>query len=318
MSRSYGIAVFAVVGWIGLVLTADAQQTVGPTFESKPVTTTQGPDSSGNDNGSNQKQRDQPQILIPALEKIERAIHDLIPKPNEAKNQRDEDREVSDLKAQKGMAVWAERMTWAAWASVAVTLVGLTLLWRTLYHTSQASQHTKGMLDETKIATKATVQLAYLERQVRLPRLYLKSVKHVTQGMVKLEIGNAGESVAAVYEVGFDTLAATHLPETPKYEHFISQAVLIEGKGVHTFELRSNPLSFTRGDVDAFVAAGKLMWGYGYFRYTNMHNEKWITGFGGHWPMTVGALGHTREFRHTRDYRYSCQREEKPEGNDAI
>ena len=54
------------------------------------------------------------------------------------------------------MAVWAERMTWATWATVVLTVIGLFLIWRTLGYTKKAAIYTKDAAE----AARASVEEA--------------------------------------------------------------------------------------------------------------------------------------------------------------
>ena len=139
MPRSYRLPIIAIAGWLGLCLSVDAQHQTSPTLESKPVTATQSPERPSDHQDGGAKEQSKPEALAPALEKIESAIRDAIPPKDEAKDQRQENRDVSDLKAQKDMARWAERMFWATGASIALTLIGILLIWRTLHHTRRAA-----------------------------------------------------------------------------------------------------------------------------------------------------------------------------------
>lgn len=164
----------------------DAQQTSSPTLESQPIAPTEGSNSSGNHNDDGAEKKPDTENLVPAIEKIESAIRDLIPKPDEAKNQWAEDREKADLQAQEDMAFWAKAMTFATWASVAVTVMGLYLIWRTLHHTKIAAGHTEGMLVEAKAATKAANLAA--ESADRQANLSLDSFRRLERPYLHVEV----------------------------------------------------------------------------------------------------------------------------------
>lgn len=131
-----------------------SQEPLGPALESEPISG----DGDGERTADPDENSDAPigeaEQIAPSLESIERAIRELIPQEDQAERKRDQDREIRDLQVQEQMAVWAERMFWAALASVAVTLVGLALIARTLKYTKVAAEHTAAMLDE---ATKTTL-----------------------------------------------------------------------------------------------------------------------------------------------------------------
>jgi hypothetical protein len=132
MSRSYWLSIFALVGWLIGGDLPQAQQPKGPTFEGQPMATGEQQNTSANSDDRIQDQQAEPEKIVPALKSIEDAIHDLKPKNDEAKDKRDEDRAKDDLKAQEDMAAWAKWMLWATAASVAVSLVGLGMIWRSL------------------------------------------------------------------------------------------------------------------------------------------------------------------------------------------
>lgn len=115
--------------------------------------------------------------FLSGIQGIEAAIRDLIAEEDEIARQRQEDREISDLKAQQDMALWAMLMVFATFATVVVTAVGVFLIWKTLTYTAAAATHTKvaadaavAMLDEAK-QSKA---LLLLSRQLTLPWMRIK------------------------------------------------------------------------------------------------------------------------------------------------
>lgn len=194
MFRSYGIAVFAVVGWLGFVLTADAQQTASPTLEGKPVPPAQSPDSPGNRKDSSAKEQANTRDPTPALEKIESAIREMIPKPDETQNQRQENREVADLKAQQDMAFWAKLMLWASTASIAFTFVGLGLIWRTLHHTRRTADYAKEAVETSRQIGEAQIR-AYLRCRSATYQITEDTVLAI------LDIENVGQSPAQSVQI---------------------------------------------------------------------------------------------------------------------
>ena len=64
------------------------------------------------------------------------------------------------------MAFWAERMTWATWATVIVTFIGLMLILATLYYTKVAAKAAKEMVEEAKKTTIETQKTVEVTREI--------------------------------------------------------------------------------------------------------------------------------------------------------
>lgn len=174
-------------GWhvavaFGLILagSAYAQQSGGAALEGKPVTTGGQPERSA---ASQKPAADHSSItekLVPAIEKIEPALRQLVPKEDKDESQRKEQREVSDLQAQQEMALWAKLMFWATFATVGLTFLGLMLIRGTLRETRRAADYTKDMLAEaektTKAAEQAVAQQVTAVRRLERPYLFIKIV----------------------------------------------------------------------------------------------------------------------------------------------
>lgn len=126
-----------------------------PVLERDPIATpNQQEGRSGTAEDARRKQEQTPDYST-ALQRIESAIRNLIPAPDENKSQRQEQREIDDLQAQEGMAKWAFWMFVASTATVAITFVGLILIWRTLHHTRRAADYAKDMVIEARLTTQA-------------------------------------------------------------------------------------------------------------------------------------------------------------------
>lgn len=164
MSRGYWLSIFVIVEWLVCSPLLYAQNQPSPTLKSQPVAPShQGKDDQGNAKASAEKQP-QAEPIVPALKQIESAIRDVISESDEANDQRQHDREEADLKAQQDMAIWAERMFWATFAAVVVSLLGLALIGRTLHHTRRAADYAKDMVDEAKATTNATLKIINQEQ----------------------------------------------------------------------------------------------------------------------------------------------------------
>ena len=123
-NRLYHIALggcLAAFLWADPVLAQEGQQVSPPSLESQPES--EGRQSASERKGTERGQDKQPaaEQLAPAIEKIETAIRDLIAQQNAAQSQGPKDNEISDLKAQEGMAYWAKLMFWTSAAMVFVS-----------------------------------------------------------------------------------------------------------------------------------------------------------------------------------------------------
>jgi hypothetical protein len=123
-------------------------------------------ESASDTNSGGERQNYQPIDLSPALKNIEAAIRDLITDEDKIEAQHRQDTENRDLKAQEGMAWWAELMFYAAAASVILTLAALYAIIRTLHHTRRAADYTQGMLIEAKSTTNAAQETVAITRRV--------------------------------------------------------------------------------------------------------------------------------------------------------
>ena len=166
MFRGYRYALIAVVGWLVFSSLSYAQQQPNPALESQPVA----PSQQGNTNSGSKttlpRNSPHPEILTPALQKIEFAIRDSIAKKDDANDQRQEARDKADLEAQESMAFWSKLMFWATAFAAAVTFGGLVLIWRTLHHTRRAADYALDMVAEAKAATKAAQDAVEVTRKI--------------------------------------------------------------------------------------------------------------------------------------------------------
>ena len=160
MSRGYWYTLIAVVGWLVFGSLTYAQEQLSPSLESQPVTPSQQGDANSGKQDSAPDEQPKPEILTPALQKIESAIREIVPPKDEGKYQRQEARDKGDLRAQEDMAFWAKFMFWATAVAAAITFCGLVLIGRTLHYTRIAANHTQGMLEEAKTTTTAAVDAA--------------------------------------------------------------------------------------------------------------------------------------------------------------
>jgi hypothetical protein len=137
-----------------------AQEGIEPALESQPVAEPrQEPGTEQGEDHAAQEQTEAGQIE-PALKAIETAIRDLIAEEDTIERERQQQREMADLEAQQEMALWAERMTWATWASVGLTFVGLILIGRTMLYTRDAALYTGDAALHTKTGADAAVATA--------------------------------------------------------------------------------------------------------------------------------------------------------------
>lgn len=105
--------------------------------------------------------------IEPALQAIEAAIRELVAEDDAEERKRQEKREEADLQAQEDMVLWAGRMTYATWAGVVLTLIGLALIARTMLYTRDAALYAKtaaeagvASVEEAKKSTSAAVKSA--------------------------------------------------------------------------------------------------------------------------------------------------------------
>jgi len=74
---------------------------------------------------------------------------------DEADAKRKDEREESDLDAQRQMVRWAKNMFWPTLGSLLVTFAGVILVWRTLRHTRDAAVAARDMVVQAEATTKA-------------------------------------------------------------------------------------------------------------------------------------------------------------------
>ena len=104
---------------------------------------------------STTKRVESPPDPSPALEGIESAIRDLIPKVDKTEREWEKQQNIADLQAQKDMAFWAKLMVWATVCTGGITFIGIVLIWRTLHHSRRAADAAKEMVTEARATTKA-------------------------------------------------------------------------------------------------------------------------------------------------------------------
>ena len=273
MFRGYRYAIIAVVGWLVCSPLSYAQQQTSPALESQPVTPSQKKNASqGNaDNGSSEQP--QAEILAPALKQIESAIRDIVPKKDEAGDQRQEDRDKADLQAQEDMAFWAKGMFWATAATVIITLAGLALIARTLHHTRRAANYAEEMVVEAKATTAATLKLIDQEqtnaqRQLRAYIIhYLCYVKGLggPNPQYIFESKNHGQTPARNVRVWtawryFD-VPGYELPTEPNPDMLLSSMLLGPESTTHAFDnvfLDQNRMALINAGTAVFFVFGKI------------------------------------------------------------
>ena len=96
--------------------------------------------------------------LLPALHGIESAIRDLIADEDQVSSERQEQRDIADLQAQKEMALWAKYMLWVTGAGAFLTGVGIILIWRTLHYTRIAAVQAGEAVIEARKTTAAAIE----------------------------------------------------------------------------------------------------------------------------------------------------------------
>lgn len=102
--------------------------------------------------------------LTPAIQGVESAIRQLLAEESRSEKQQQEERDIRDLKAQEEMALWANRMGWAAIASLVLTAAGVFLIWRTLIYTRTAAIAARDAVEEAKRTTEAAIFTMKSER----------------------------------------------------------------------------------------------------------------------------------------------------------
>lgn len=184
MSRSNWLYDFAFRGcltagllWAGL---AYAQEGTNPALENQPVPESGQHTSKGGAADQGQQTEPTPGKISPALNQIEAAIRDLIAQERTAQGQGPKDEEIRDLKAQEGMALWAEAMFWATGAAVILTFAGIVLIRYTLKYTKIAAGHTEEMLNEARKTTKAAEETVVVTREST--ERQLRAYVHIKEG----------------------------------------------------------------------------------------------------------------------------------------
>lgn len=99
--------------------------------------------------------------LLPAIKGIESALREQIAKEDKAESERKEKREVEDLVAQKDMARWAERMFWAAFASLVLTAIGVGLILWNLFYARDLARTSTEMAGHAALSTEAAIEAAH-------------------------------------------------------------------------------------------------------------------------------------------------------------
>lgn len=104
--------------------------------------------------------------LTPSLDGIRDAILRNIKEDDRITAEAQQRREIRELQAQEEMARWASWMFYSAAATVALTLVALFAIYRTLHHTGRAANYTRDMLREAKATTRAAIETIEITREI--------------------------------------------------------------------------------------------------------------------------------------------------------
>lgn len=104
--------------------------------------------------------------LVPSLEGIKDAILRSITEDDGIAAGDQKSREIRGLQAQEEMARWASWMFYSSAATVALTLVALFAIYRTLYHTGRAANYTRDMLREAEATTRAAIETVEITREI--------------------------------------------------------------------------------------------------------------------------------------------------------
>jgi hypothetical protein len=136
---------------LGLIVSLSdvlAQERVEPALERQPIPT---PEQEERGNASqhdhSSPEQDSPSELLPGIQGIEAAIRSLVAPEDEAKRERQENREIADLQAQNNMAFWAMLMFFATVVATLVTAAGVYLIYRTLRYTKTMAVDTQRTAD---------------------------------------------------------------------------------------------------------------------------------------------------------------------------
>ena len=296
MSSGNWLYRIAIGGCLAALFLASAlaQEVQPPVSKSQPETESGQNAGKRRSKDEGQKEKATPEQLAPALGKIEAAIRDSIAQQRAAQSQGPEDHEISDLKAQEGMAFWAKLMFWATVAAVILTVAGIILIWRTLHHTRRAADFARDMLGEAEITAEAT------RKQV--------------EWLIKIERPHI--LVASMHTNGFGTVMQAQ--QEPTKPFVIANSLDVKNEGtrhgiLHSYYMErcdKLPLEPVRDQTANewigrfFVAAGEncivpdiQKWGitfkealplndrkknlfvHGFIRYEDIHGTMWRSGF---------------------------------------
>lgn len=277
--------ILLVALFMALASGAYAQEATQPAIESQPI-----PAVGQEQRGGTGEQDTAPELsyterLLTAVERIEPAVRELIAEENKVERERQQEREVRDLSAQEHMARWAERMGWAAIASIILTAVGVLLIWRTLLHTRDAAKHAGAAVDEAKKATVAAEETVQLTRtigqeQVRayvgLNVLYVSKMQDTGISRDSMKITNFGQSPALSVVIWCKLVDTA--PDIFTYEdgEFLAENITIR-------PAQDVPVHWTDKTEDK-----NLKFLYGYIEYSDIHRNRWRARFakrhrGGDW-----------------------------------
>ena len=184
--------------------------------------------------------------LTPALEKIETAIRDLITEEDQVESQRQLGEQNRDLIAQEDMAKWAFWMTLATAVGIVATLIGLYLIYRTLYYTKRAADYTRDMLTQAKISndaatTAAVAAIASNKGTAKFGEMGSRAYLTVSNLSIEFtgdlfflyfELSNVGASPAFEVEAVFlafsdgNIVGTPKIPENQYFGHFPLAAIV--------------------------------------------------------------------------------------------
>ncbi len=131
------------------------QERIEPALEHEPVAEPRQDAGAEQGKAEPAQQPTESDRLLPAVNAIERAIRELKTADDTVERERQEKREIADIKAQQRMAFWATWMFWATFAAVLVTAAGVYLIWQTLGHTRRAADAAVKTLKEAEKHTVA-------------------------------------------------------------------------------------------------------------------------------------------------------------------
>lgn len=201
---SFRALMFAVaIGLTAGLVPGDSSGQTAP--ESQPRQEESGPASSE----VSQEQDPSAVDISPALNGIEAAIRELIAEEDAIARKEAEALEKRDLKAQEGMAWWAELMFYATGAMTVLTFAALIAIIRTLKHTKRAADYAQDMVREAKATTEAAEKT--VEATKDIARIELRAyvgVKSVTitfgqdgqdfDARIVIRVANTGSTPAII------------------------------------------------------------------------------------------------------------------------